>query len=126
MKRILSIATLALLLMGGAVVGQDKKPVAFGSLDAMSAGEAKIKLALWLKEVGKFDSSSESKLNAIWKDDSRSILDRMADSLALGDATAAKLMIEARDPSAPAPIVLPEVFKNEKASVFFRANFALV
>jgi hypothetical protein len=50
----------------------------------------------------------------------------MADSLALGDATAAKLMAEARDPFAPAPIVLPEVFKNEKTSAFYRANLALI
>jgi hypothetical protein len=35
-------------------------------------------------------------------------------------------MAEARDSLAPAPIVLPEVFKNEKTSVFFRANLALV
>jgi len=50
----------------------------------------------------------------------------MADSLALGDPIAAKLMTEARDSSAPAPIVLHEVFTNEKVSAFYRANLALV
>ncbi len=126
MKRIITVATLTLLLIGGTVLGQEKKPAAFGALDSMSAAQAKEKAAAWLKEVGKSDSASEQKLSAIWKDDQRSILDRMADSLALGDPIAAKLMADARDALAPAPIVLPDVFKNEKTSVFFRANFALV
>jgi len=127
-KRIwLSLAACALLIgVGSTAFGNEKKPVAFGALDSMSAEQAKTRVAAWLKEVGKSDAATEQKLAVIWKDDQRSILDRMADSLALGDPIAAKLMADARDPSAPAPIVLPEVFKNEKASVFFRANFALV
>jgi hypothetical protein len=50
----------------------------------------------------------------------------MADSLALGDSIAAKLMAEARDPQAPAPIVLPAVFTSDKTSAFYRANLGLV
>jgi hypothetical protein len=124
MKRIAPVATLALLLLGGVALGQEKKPAAtFGALDSMSATEAQAKLAGWLKEVGKFD---QAKLDAVWKDDQRSILDRVADSLALGDPIAAKLIAEARDPLAPAPIVLPSVFTNEKTSAFFRANLALI
>ena len=127
MKRISPVATLALLLIGGVALGQDKvtdkKPAAtFGALDSMSAAEAQVKLTAWLKEVGKFD---QAKLNAVWTDDQRSILDRVAESLALGDPIAAKLIAEARDPHAPAPVVLPAVFKNEKTSAFFRANLAL-
>jgi len=123
----LSVAGLALLFMtGGVALGTEKKPVTFGALESMSAADAQAKAAAWLKEVGKTDASTDAKLKAIWKDNSRSILDRLGDSLALGDPIAAKLTAEARDPLAPAPIVLPEVFKNEKASVFFRANLALV
>jgi tetrahydromethanopterin S-methyltransferase subunit G len=127
-KRIwLSLAALALLVFGGgSAFAQEKKPVAFGALESMSAADAKGKVAAWLKEVGKSDASTTAKLEAIWKENQRSILDRMADSLALGDPTAAKLLADARDPSAPAPVVLPDVFKNEKASVFYRANLALV
>ena len=124
MKRIVSVSTLAFLLLGGVALGNEKKPAAaFGALDSMSAEQAKTKLEVWLKEVGKSD---DAKLKAIWSDDKRSILDRVADSLALGDPIAATLMAEARDPNAPAPIVLPAVFKNEKTSAFYRANLALI
>jgi hypothetical protein len=121
---VLSLLSLSLLLSSGSfALGSEKKPVAFGALEALSAKEAQAKVSAWLKEVGKFD---ETKVKSIWSDQQRSILDRLADSLALGDPIAAKLMSEARDPNAPAPVVLPEVFKNEKTSAFFRANLALV
>jgi hypothetical protein len=108
------------------VQAQPTKTPGFGALDVLTAEAAKTKLAAWLKDVGKSDAATTDKLNAIWKDQSRSILDRVADSLALGDPVAAKLMLEARDPGAPAPVVLPSVFKDEKRSAFFRANLGLV
>src|SRR5947207_1883113 len=125
MKTILS-ATLALLVLTGTVVGQEKKPASFGALETMSAADAKTKVAAWLKEVGKSDAATLTKLDAIWKDESRSTIDRMADSLALGDKIAAGLIAEARDTNAPAPIVLPAVFKDEKTSAFYRANLGLI
>jgi len=126
MKKLLSAAVVALLLVGGVAQAQDKKPATFGALDTMTADIAKTKLAAWLKEVGKSDAATTQKLEAIWKDASRSMIDRMADSLALGDPIAAKLITEARDASAPAPIVLPSVFKDEKTSSFYRANLGLI
>jgi hypothetical protein len=125
-KRILSVATALLLIVGSVVQGNEKKPAAFGALESMSAEQAKTNLAAWLKEVGKADPATLQKLDAVWKDDQRSILDRVADSLALGDPIAAKLMDEARDAQAPAPIVLSGVFKDAKTSAFFRANLGLV
>jgi len=123
----LSVAACTLLLFaGGATFGNEKKPAAFGALDPMSAETAKTKLAAWLKEVGKSDAATLQKLDAIWKDSQRSALDRMADSLALGDPIAAKLLAEARDPQAPAPIVLPTLFTSDKTSAFYRANLGLV
>jgi polyhydroxyalkanoate synthesis regulator phasin len=127
-KRIL-IVTCALMLCvagNGFGQGQEKRTGGFGALDALTADGAKNKLAGWLKEVGKSDAATTAKLDSIWKDESRSIIDRVADSLALGDPVAAKLMLEARDPAAPAPIILPDVFKDDKRSAFFRANLALV
>jgi len=114
-----------LLVVAGAVQANDQKS-AFGALDSVSAEAAKVKLAGWLKEVGKSDPATVAKLDAIWKENHRSVLDRVADSFALGDPVAAQLISEARDPLAPAPIVLPAVFKNEKASSFYRANLALI
>lgn len=126
MKRILIVTCALMLCVAGYVQGQEKRIAGFGALDALTADAAKTKLAGWLKEVGKSDAATAAKLDSIWKDESRSILDRVADSLALGDPVAAKLMLEARDPAAPAPVVLPSVFKDEKRSAFFRANLALV
>jgi hypothetical protein len=110
----------------GAAFGQEKKPATFGSLDVMTAEAARTKVTAWLKEVGKTDAATLQKLDAIWKDANSSMIDRMADSLALGDPIAAKLITEARDTQAPAPIVLPAVFKDEKASAFYRANLGLI
>ena len=123
----LSLVCTTLLFGAGDIVrGQGKKPASFGALETMSAADAKTKLAAWLKEVGKSDAATLAKLDSIWKDDQRSTIDRMADSLALGDKIAAGLIAEARDASAPAPTVLPSVFKDEKTSTFYRANLALV
>jgi len=127
MKRIWqTAATLALLVMVGGVALGNEKRAAFGALDSMAPDAAKAKLAAWLKEVGKSDPANLQKLDAIWKDNTRTILDRVADSFAPGDPIAAQLMREARDSQAPAPIVLPGVFKDEKTSAFYRANLALI
>ncbi len=129
MKRILrtTIALAILVTLGGLAQAQgtDKKP-AFGALEALNDKTAEAKLKVWLKEVGKSDPATLAKLDAIWKDKQRTVLDRVADSFALGDPVAAKLMNEARDPSAPAPVVLPGVFKDAKQSSFYRANLGLI
>lgn len=127
MKRLwVSVASLALLLsVGGVAFGNDQKS-GFGALETVSADAAKSKLTAWLKEVGKSDAATTAKLDAIWKENHRSVLDRVADSFALGDPVAAQILAEARDPLAPAPVVLPAVFKNEKTSAFYRANLALI
>src|SRR5262249_46829077 len=42
-----------------------------------------------------------------------------------GDATAARLLAEARDANAPAPTEVPAVLKDTKKPAFLRANLAL-
>jgi hypothetical protein len=126
-KRILLTVAAGLLLLGGAgtALSYDKTK-SFGGLDTLSADEAKTKLAAWLKEVGKSDAMTLQRLDAIWKQKDRTTLDRIGESFALGDETANKLMLEARDSGAPAPIIVPGVFKDEKRSAFYRANLALM
>jgi len=124
-KRILSIATVAVFVVSGMAQAQTRS-AGFGALESMTAAQAKVKLAGWLKEVGKDDAGTQTKLDAVWKDNTRTMLDRVADSFALGDPLAAQLIAEARDPSAPAPIVLPEVFKSDKRPAFYRANVGLI
>jgi hypothetical protein len=124
-KRILTIATVAVFSMAGMAQAQSRT-AGFGALEPMTPAQAQAKLAGWLKEVGKSDAGTQAKLQAIWKDNTRTMLDRVADSFALGDPLAAQLIAEARDPSAPAPVVLPEVFKSDKRPAFYRANVGLI
>src|SRR5205814_7523618 len=49
----------------------------------------------------------------------------LADTFALGDADAAKLLAMARNPETPPPLGVPDVLKDAKADPFFRANFGL-
>src|SRR5262249_40196510 len=60
----------------------------------------------------------------IWSSE-RPVLDRVAQTLALGDAEAAKLLGEARDFSKPAPTAIPDLLKDAKKPAFYRANLAL-
>jgi len=126
-KRIwLSSAALAILLVaGGQAFAQDtKKTFGFGTLDAPSAESVKTQAQAWLKAAGKTDADTTAKFEAIWQSD-RPVLDRLADSFALGNADAAKLIADARNTLAPAPQQVPAVFKNADLPVFFRANLGL-
>ena len=126
MKRFLITAVLFIVFAtSSTAIGNDRKP-SFGTFESVTAEIAKPRVLAWLKEVGKSDAATAQKADAIWKDETRSVLDRVADSLALGDAVAAKLISDARDPQAAAPIVLPDVFKNTKSAAFYRANLGLV
>jgi hypothetical protein len=106
----------------------EKKParelISFGSLRAVSADEARSQALAWLKGIGKADPTTLKSFDEIWSAD-RSVLDRVARTLALGDEQAAKLLANARDPSQPAPTAIPDVLKDAKKGVFYRANLAL-
>jgi hypothetical protein len=118
---------LATLLAGSgqALAIDSKKPLGFGTLDVASAEAVKTQAQAWLNSVGKIDAATAGRLDAIWKQTDRAVLDRLADSFALGNADAAQLMTEARDQLAPAPTKIPDLFKNDKLPAFFRANLGL-
>jgi polyhydroxyalkanoate synthesis regulator phasin len=99
--------------------------VAFGALEATSPEKARAQAEAWLKEVGKTDATTTTRFTAIWAQDERPVLDRLADTFALGDERAAKLLADARDPLTSAPTSVPTVLTDDKASTFFRANLAL-
>lgn len=127
MKRLwLSGAALALLILAGPAVANEKRPtVSFGALDALSAEAARAKAADWLKAVGKTDAATVQRLDAIWKQEQRTVLDRLGDTFALGDPDAARLLEQARDPLAPAPTKVPDVLTDAKRDAFYRANLGL-
>jgi hypothetical protein len=126
----ITAGALAVLLVGSGQALADAKPAkaltSFGALRSATAEDARSQASDWLKSVGKTDEATTAKFNAIWTDKSdRSVLDRVTDTLILGNADAEKLLKEARDLSSPAPTQVPDLLKDAKQSSFFRANFAL-
>src|SRR5262245_25021889 len=123
-----ALAVLALPLLAGALFAADKpsakETVVFGALQTTSAESARAQAEAWLKGVGKADDATLKRLDAVWASD-RTLVDKVADSLALGDADAAKILADARDPAAAAPTEVPAVLRDAKKPAFFRANLAL-
>jgi hypothetical protein len=107
----------------------DRRPArsevaSFGSLRSQAADVVRARAEAWLKEVGKVDDASRKAFDELWQGD-RPVLDKLTDTLTLGDDGAAKLLAEARDPETAAPTALPAVLKDAKQPAFFRANLAL-
>jgi hypothetical protein len=120
------------LLLGGASAWAAEKEaprakentLAFGTLQAPSPEKARSQAQDWLKGVGKTDEATQKEFQRIWDSDA-SLLDKVADTLILGDANAAKALAEARDHSTAAPKEVPGVIKDTKVAPFLRANLAL-
>jgi len=102
-----------------------KRVATFGSLETPAPKAVQAKADAWLKEVAKGDAATTRQFEVIWSQDGRSILDRLADTFALGNADAAKLLSEARDIARVAPLEVPALLKDAKQAEFFRANLGL-
>ena len=98
-----------------------KKP-AYGFSTLKAAPDAKAKAEAWLKSVGKFDQTA---FDGIWGKEARSVLDRVADTISLGNSEAGALLAAARTLDAPAAAEVPALIKDAKQDAFFRANLAL-
>jgi len=108
--------------------GNDRSPdrsVSFGALRAASEEVALKQASDWLKQAGKTDVASTKAFQSIWSNPDRPLLNRIAETLSLGDADAAKLLADANDPTKPAPQTVPAILKDTKRPAFFRANLAL-
>ena len=99
-----------------------KPTFGFSTMKAVAPEAAKAKAAAWLKSVGKYD---EAAFNKVWADEKRTVLDRTADSLALGNSEVAALLANVRKPDAAAPAEVPAVLKDDKQDNFFRTNVVL-
>lgn len=99
-----------------------KPSFGFSTLKTATPAAAKAKAEAWLKSVGKFDQAAFDK---VWADESKSVLDRTADSLALGNTEVAAALANVRNQTAPAPTEAPAFLKDAKADAFFRTNVAL-
>jgi len=125
-----SFVALAALLTGSgqpaarAEKSTTKEKVSFGTLRGPSLEEARTQAAAWLKGVGKTDATTQKAFAAIWADGDRPLLDRITDTLVLGDPAAKKLLTDARDTSVSAPTEVPAIIKDSK-DTFFKANLAV-
>jgi hypothetical protein len=117
------------LLCAGRATADEAKPppkeiASFGTLRATPPDMARSQAEEWLKGVGKTDPATQKAFADIWSSE-RTTLDKVADTLSLGDANAKKLLDEARDPKSAAPTEVPSLVKDKKLPAFYRANLAL-
>lgn len=130
LSRWISAAALALLLAGGglAQAEAEKKPLkelsSFSVLRAPAPDAARSQALTWLKGVGKTDATTQKAFEALWSSD-RPLLDKVAGTLALGNPAAEQLLKDARDPETPSPTSVPNLIKDQKLPIFFRANLGL-
>lgn len=123
-------ATMVVVLGAGPLLAQaptkpEREIVSFGTLRAPTVETARSQALEWLKNSGKADNVTLKALAAIWDQSESVLMDKVAETLALGNAQARELLSKARDPNAPAPVVVPELLKDAKHSVYFRANLGL-
>ncbi|HSQ55588.1 MAG TPA: hypothetical protein VLM40_07565, partial [Gemmata sp.] len=129
-RKLLSVAALSAGLVAyearpasGVEPAKKTGPVfGFSTLKAATPEAAKARVSAWLKSVGKYD---EAAFNKIWTNETQSVLDRTADSLALGNSEAAAILSNVRKVDAPAPAETPALLKDAKQDNFFRTNMAL-
>lgn len=116
------------LVTGGQGVAGPKttrEVVSFGALKPLPAAEARAQALDWLRSTGKLDDRTQKAFDAIWAQDARPVFDRVADTLALGDPEAAKLLSEANASVGPVPTTVPDLLKDTKRPLFYRSNLAL-
>jgi len=120
-----TLALAATFALHGLAPGADSKPPrkeesSFGSLKAADPAEVRKQAEEWAKSA----KADPAKLKTIWDGDG-TLLEKVAATLSLGDAGAAKLLAEARDSEAPAPTKVPELITDKKRPAFFRTGLAL-
>ena len=130
----LALAFLLVEIQTAPAQQKQKRPaIAFGTLEALSPDAARNQAADWLKSVGKTDAASLQRFDSIWKQEDRPMIERLADTFALGNADAAKLLSAVRT-TVPMVGEVPAILKDGAMgggameggkTLFFRANLAL-
>ncbi len=120
-------ALVLLALCSGPLFAEErptKAPLLFAAYRAPDAETVRQQALAWLKDAGRADADARLTFDALWSTD-RPTLDRVADTLALSDTDAARLLAEARDPAVPPPTALPAVLTDARRPLFYRGNLAL-
>lgn len=124
-------ALAAAVLLAGAGHGLAQKTTtksaidSFAALTTLDAAKAQADAKAWLQSAGKTDAATMQKFDAIWAQNNRTVLDRLAETFRLGDATAANLLADAANPQTPAPAEVPAIFSDKDAAPFLKSNLAL-
>ncbi len=122
MNKWCSALALASLLLGSGQLGADEKKKA---LETTSPDAARDQALAWLKDAGKADADTIKRFEGVWKQSGRTVPELLVDTFVLVDAKASEIMKQARDPMAAAPVAVPDILKDAKLPVFFRANLAV-
>ncbi|HEX4608948.1 MAG TPA: hypothetical protein VH092_12145 [Urbifossiella sp.] len=123
----LTAATLATGLFAAPVVAAEntipRPGYGFSTLRPMAADAARAKAEAYLKATGRYDAS---RVDAVWAKTDLTLLDKVADTLALGSTDAEALVRDARRTDVAAAAAAPAFLKDAKLDPFARANLALV
>src|SRR5262249_27031181 len=107
-------------------LGDDgKKAARFMSLESQAPEAARARALAWLKDAAAGDADKLRRAEALWRQEDRTVLDRLAGTFPLGNADAAPPLAQARGPQAPAPTEVAALLRDAKQPEFFRANLAL-
>jgi hypothetical protein len=119
-------AALLVVVAGQALADttRGREDSSFGSIRGVEPAEAQKLAEAWLKSAGKSDLASTARYKAIWAGDAP-VIDRVAATIALADAGAARLLTTARDAESAAPLTVPALLKDKSKPPFFRANLTL-
>jgi hypothetical protein len=102
-----------------------KEVISFSTLRAATPDAARSQALDWLKGAGRADANCMNTFDSVWQAEDKTVLERVGETLALGDPDAAQLLRDAADSSSPAPTEVPALLKDTKRPQFFRANLAL-
>lgn len=122
----LAVAALTGLLAAPAPAAENtvaRPGYGFSTLRPMAADAARAKAEAALKAAGKYDAT---RVADIWNKADQTVLDKVADTLALTSPEAKALVTDARRADAPAAAAVPAILTDAKADPFVRANLALV
>ena len=124
-KWLCSMAVGAMVATGATAADKEAKPLApaaltFGTLRAMPVEVAKAKAETYLKAAGKHD---QAKVDGIWAQNDKSVLDRTIESIALANPEGKKAVDQARDATATPFTEVPAAIKGEK-DAFAKSNLA--
>jgi hypothetical protein len=123
LRRALIVPVVALVLAAAPARAAD--PASLLSYKSPSLEAARAQALDWLTALGKTDAATRAAFDALWQPGERPMLDRVADTLGLGNADAAQVLAGARNPNSRAPLDLPTLVRDKQQPLFFRANLTL-